>query len=78
MTAPPVAVSPGHLLERRLQELVTSELARLVRRVPALADDHIGVVEASLEQIIDRLLPARGRATARPEAVAALFDLETS
>jgi hypothetical protein len=44
--------------------------------VPALADDHLGLVEASLQQIINRLLPARRRADASPEAVAALFDLE--
>ena len=53
-----------------------AELARLSRRAPALADDHLGAVEASLHQIIDRLLPARVRASARPEALAALFDLE--
>lgn len=78
MTASPVVVSPSHLLDRRLEELVAAELARLARRAPALADDHLGLVEASLQQIINRLLPARVRASARPEALAALFDLEGS
>lgn len=78
MTVTPVAVSPCHLLEHRLQGLVSAELTRLARRVPALADDHLGVVEASLEQIINRLLPAPGRMTMRPETLAALFDLEAS
>ena len=76
MTAPPVLVSPSRLLDHRLEQLVAAELARLARRAPALADDHLSLVEASLQQIINRLLPARGRASAPPEAVAALFDLE--
>lgn len=76
VTAPAVLVSPGRLLDHRLEELVAAELARLARRAPALADDHLSLIEASLQQIIDRLLPARGRASASPEAVAALFDLE--
>ncbi|GLY78662.1 hypothetical protein Airi01_069290 [Actinoallomurus iriomotensis] len=76
VTAPPVLVSPTRLLDHRLEDLVATELARLARRAPALADDHLGLVEASLQQIINRLLPARGRASASPEAVAALFDLE--
>ncbi|MFB9832181.1 hypothetical protein [Actinoallomurus acaciae] len=76
MTAPPVLVSPTRLLDHRLEELVSAELARLARRAPALADDHLGLVQASLQQIINRLLPARGRVSASPEAVAALFDLE--
>ena len=72
----PVLVSPSRLLDHRLDELVAAELARLARRAPALADDHLSLIEESLQQIIDRLLPARGRASASPEAVAALFDLE--
>jgi hypothetical protein len=76
VTAPPVLESPGRLLDHRLEELVTAELARLARRAPALADDHLSLVEASLQQIINRLLPARGRTSAHPEAVVALFDLE--
>jgi hypothetical protein len=76
VTALPVPVSPTRLLDHRLEELVAAELARLARRAPALADDHLGLVEASLHQIIDRLLSPRGRVSASPEAVAALFDLE--
>jgi hypothetical protein len=76
VTAPPVLVSPSHLLDHRLEELVAAELARLARRAPALADDHLNVIEASLQLIINRLLPARRRVSAPPEAVAALFDLE--
>jgi hypothetical protein len=76
VTTAPVLESPGRLLDHRLEELVAAELARLARRLPALADDHLGLVEASLQQIINRLLPARGRVSAPPEAVAALFDLE--
>jgi hypothetical protein len=78
VTVTPVLESSNRLLDDRLQQLVSAELARLARRAPGLADDHLGIVEASLRQIIDRLLPARGRDCARPEAVAALFDLETS
>ena len=66
MSAPPVLVSPSRLLDHRLEELVAAELDRLSRRAPALADDHLGLVEASLQRIINRLLPARGRATVRP------------
>ena len=76
MTAPSALVSPIRLLDHRVEELVAAELARLARRAPALADDHLSLIEASLQHIIDRLLPARGRANASPEAVAALFDLE--
>src|ERR671937_464915 len=76
VSASPVLVSPSRLLDPRLEELVAAELDRLSRRAPALADDHLGLVEASLQRIINRLLPARGRASAPPEAVAALFDLE--
>jgi hypothetical protein len=71
-------VQPSHLLDHRCRELVADELARLARRAPSLADDHLGVVETSLRQIIDRLLPARVLARARPEALVALFDLEGS
>jgi hypothetical protein len=76
VTAPPVLVSSSRLLDHCLEQLVAAELARLARRAPALADEHLSVVEAALQQIINRLLPARGRASAPPEAVAALFDLE--
>jgi hypothetical protein len=76
VTAPPVLESPGRLLDHRLEELVAAELARLARRAPALADDHLSLIEASLQRIINRLLPSRGRASAHPEAVVALFDLE--
>jgi hypothetical protein len=74
--APPVLVSSSRLLNHRLDELVAAEMARLARRAPALADDHLSLIEASLQQIIDRLLPARGRGGAPPEVVADLFDLE--
>jgi hypothetical protein len=70
--------APTRLLDRHCQELVADELTRLARRVPSLAEDHLGVVETSLRQIIDRLLPVRRRAEARPETLAALFDLEAS
>jgi hypothetical protein len=75
-TNPSPHASPDRLLDRRLEELVAVELDRLSRRVPVLADDHLGVVEASLYHVINRLLPARVRAGVRPEALAALFDLE--
>lgn len=78
MTAPVTTDPPGRLLDRRCQDLVADELSRLARRVPSLEEDHLGVVEASLRQIIDGLLPARRRARARPETLAALFDLEGS
>ncbi|MCO6009033.1 hypothetical protein NE236_29075 [Actinoallomurus purpureus] len=78
MTAPSVTEVPSRLLDRHCQELVADELTRLARRVPSLAEDHLGVVETSLRQIIDRLLPVRRRAEARPETLAALFDLEAS
>ncbi len=73
-----VAASPDLLLDHHLDELVTAELARLSRRVPVLGDDHLGLVEASLRNVINRLLPARVRTGVRPEALAALFDLEES
>jgi hypothetical protein len=76
VTAPSVPVSPSRLLDHRLETLVAAELARLARRAPALADDHLSLIEASLQQIINRLLPTRARVTASPETVAALFDLE--
>jgi hypothetical protein len=76
VTAPALLESADRLLDHRLEELVAAELGRLARRAPVLADDHLSLVAASLQQIINRLLPARGRASASPEAVAALFDLE--
>jgi hypothetical protein len=76
VSACPVAVPSSHLLDRYLEEIVATELARLARRAPALADDHLCVVEASLRHVVNRLLPARVRASTRPEALAALFDLE--
>jgi hypothetical protein len=78
MTAASTTEAPIRLLDRQCQELVADELTRLARRVPSLAEDHLGVVETSLRQIIDRLLPVRRRAEARPETIAALFDLEAS
>ncbi|MEV5707314.1 hypothetical protein [Actinoallomurus sp. NPDC052274] len=78
MTAPSTMDAPARLLDRHCQELVEDELTRLARRVPSLAEDHLGAVETALRQIIDRLLPVRRRAEARPETVAALFDLEAS
>ncbi len=78
VTAQSVAESPVHLLDHHLDELVTAELRRLARRAPVLGDDHLGVVETSLRNVINRLLPARVRAGARPEALLALFDLEGS
>jgi hypothetical protein len=79
VTASPVeAAGPSRLLDDHCRELVEDELARLSRRVPSLAADHLGAVEASLRCIIDRLLPAGVRANARPEALIALFDLEGS
>lgn len=76
MTAPSTLVSAENPLDNRVEELVAAELARLSRRAPALADDHLRLIKASLHDIIDRLLPAQGRVSAPPEAVAALFDLE--
>lgn len=76
MTAPLTATSPSRLLDSRCQETIAEEVARLARRVPLLTADHLGVVEASLRQIVDRLLPAWRRADASPEALLALFDLE--
>ncbi|MFL6054319.1 MAG: hypothetical protein ACJ72W_15565 [Actinoallomurus sp.] len=76
--SPSTMGAPVRLLDRHCQELVADELTRLARRVPSLAEDHLGAVETSLRQIIDRLLPVRRRAEARPETLAALFDLEAS
>ncbi len=76
MTAPPMAAPPSRLLEHRCQEIIAEEVARLARRAPALAEGHLGLVEASLRRIVDRLLPARTYADAHPSAVIALFDLE--
>lgn len=76
MTAPHAPASPSRLLDHHVERLVAAELARLARRAPALADDHLRLIEASLHDIIARLLPVQGRVSAPPEAVAALFDLE--
>lgn len=72
----PAPASPARLLDDRCRALVTEELDRLVRRVPSLADDQLDAVETSLRKIINRLLPARRRAGARPEVIGALFGLE--
>ena len=76
MTAPPMAAPPSRLLEHRCQEIIAEEVARLARRVPGFAESHLGLVEASLRQIVDRLMPARAYADAHPGTVIALFDLE--
>lgn len=78
MTASPTEAAPSRLLDDRCRALVEDELARLSRRVPSLAAEHLRAVEASLQRIISRLLPAGVRANARPEALIALFDLEGS
>lgn len=78
MTASPTTAPPSRLLEHHCQEIIAAEVARLARRAPALADGHLGTVEASLRRIVDRLLPARTYADAHPAAVLALFDLEES
>jgi hypothetical protein len=79
VTASPIeAAAPSRLLDDRCRELVADELARLSRRVPSLAAEHLGAVEASLQRIINRLLPTCVWANAQPEALIALFDLEGS
>jgi hypothetical protein len=78
VTASPTEAPPSRLLDDRCRELVTDELARLSRRVPSLAAEHLGAVEASLQRIINRLLPIGVRANAHPDALVALFDLEGS
>lgn len=78
MTASPIEAAPSRLLDDRCREFVADELARLSRRVPSLAAEHLGAVEASLQWITNRLLPTGVRADACPEALVALFDLEGS
>lgn len=76
MTASLDEAAPSRLLDDLCRQLVADELSRLSRRVPSLAAEHLGAVEAALQRIIGRLLPAGVRANARPEALIALFDLE--
>jgi hypothetical protein len=49
-------------------------MARLARRVPALREEHLGHVEATLGRVIDQLVLSRIR-TLSGDQLAVLFDL---
>lgn len=66
--------SAADLLQRRCEDLVAAEIARLSRRVPALTEEHLRHVEAALGQVIDRLVLCRTRAV-RSDDLTVLFDL---
>ena len=74
MTAMSRPARARDLLERRYEGLVAAEIARLARRVPALREEHLGHVAATLDRVIDRLVMSRAR-TAGADELAALFDL---
>jgi hypothetical protein len=62
------------LLQHRCEDLVAAEMARLARRVPALREEHLAHVEATLGWIIDQLVLSRAR-TLSGDQLALLFDL---
>lgn len=62
------------LLQRRCQELVSAELARLSRRVPGLPGEHLGQVEAALGRVVERLVLARA-GDISSDVLSVLFDL---
>jgi hypothetical protein len=66
--------SARDLLQHRCEELVAAEMARLARRVPALREEHLGHVEATLGRVIDQLVLSRIR-TLSGDQLAVLFDL---
>jgi hypothetical protein len=63
-----------NLLQRRCEGLVAAEIARLARRVPALREEHLRHVEATLGRVIDRLVMSRAD-NLGAEELAVLFDL---
>jgi hypothetical protein len=67
-------VGAGDLLQRRCEELLATEMARLARRVPTLPSDHLSDVESGLHRVIDRLVLSRAWAV-RADQLAVLFDL---
>jgi hypothetical protein len=60
-------------LEDWCSQIVTAELARLARRVPSLEPGDLRVVQASLNDVVDRLVLTR--AARYPAVVARLFDV---
>jgi hypothetical protein len=66
--------SARDLLQHRCEELAAAEMARLARRVPALHEEHLGHVEATLGRVIDQLVLSRIR-TLSGDQLAVLFDL---
>lgn len=62
------------LLQRRCQELVSAELARLSRRVPGLPGECLGQVEAALGRVVERLVLSRA-GDIGSDALSVLFDL---
>jgi hypothetical protein len=62
------------LLQHRCEDLVAAEMARLARRVPALHEEHLGHVEATLGRVLDQLVLSRAR-TLGADQLALLFDL---
>ena len=66
--------SAGQLLQRRCEDLVTAEMARLSRRAPSLQAEHLGEAEAALRQVIERLVLSRVH-TVSADQLAALFGL---
>lgn len=62
------------LLQRRCQELVSAELARLSRRLPGLPGECLGQVEAALGRVVERLVLSRA-GDISSDALSALFDL---
>jgi hypothetical protein len=72
MSRPATAVES---LQRRCQDLVTAEMARLSRRVPGLRAEDLGEVEAALCRVMERLV-VPGARTVGADQVAALFALE--
>ena len=66
---------PETLLQRRCENLVAAEIARLSRRVPTLHEEHLRHVESALSQVIDRLMLSRA-STISGDDLTVLFDLE--
>lgn len=71
-TSPPTRA--GQLLQRRCQDLVAAEMARLSRRAPSLQAEHLGEAEAALCRVMERLVLSRAH-TVSAGQLAALFGL---
>ena len=74
MTANSRPARARDFLQRRCDDLVAAETARLSRRLPALPGQQLGLVQAALTRVAERLVLSRA-SDVSGEELKVLFDL---